>query len=226
MENFYGIVQWREEGISWGKLTKILNYLAFALTFAAYDERQMGEFVKIIGKSQDLPRSDVRFVFSFGGVWLWTIYSALGMTLEEVIQWIKEGYGYLAEDRFDFEITSNPFNELKVRDKVRYFQERIEEGSITISENDLYHNALEHIIYLLNFKGYFIKIDELLDKEGMKDWKRNKAFLQKWVLSKFEKFESSQDPTDIFMRRFDSGEMAKEFHRKIDESITAASHPQ
>lgn len=217
MENLYGIVQWREEGISWGKLTKILNYLAFALTFAAYDERQMGESVKIIGKSQDLPLSDMRFVFNFGGVWLWTIYSALGMTLEEVIQWIKEGYDYLAEDRFDFDINWYPFKKQQVIDKVSYFLEGIGEGRITISKNDKQYNALEHIIYYLDLKGCFANIDKLLDKEGVEEWKRNKAFLKKWMASKFEKFECSQDPRDVVMRKFDNGESINEIVRLVDE---------
>jgi hypothetical protein len=214
MENRYGIVQWREEGISWGRLTMILNYLSFALTLAAYDERHMGESLEMIGGSQKII-GKLRLVYSDGGIWLRSIFSALGMTFEDLIPWIKQGYEYLAEDRFDLEITSNPFKKQRVIDKVGYFLERIKEGIITISENDLHWNALEHIIYYLNLKGYFTKIDELLDKEGMKDWTRNKPFLQSWRVRIFEKFEGSQDPRDIAIREFHRGDFVDEIVRMM-----------
>jgi len=214
MENLYGIVQWHEEKISWGKLTMILNYLGFALTFAAYDERQTVESLEIHGESQDLI-SKLRFVISFGGIWLRSIFSALGITFEDLILWMKQGYEYLDEDRFDFEITSNPFKKQRVIDKVGYFLERIKEGRITISENDLHYNALEHIIYYLNLNGYFTKIDALLDNEGLPDWKRNKAFLKRWMVSKFEKVEGSQDPRDIAIREFHRGDFVDEIVRMM-----------
>jgi len=200
MDNLYALIQWHEEGISWGKVTTILNYLGFALTLGAYDESQnMGEPATKLGESQDLI-SDPSFVASFGGVGLMYIFLALRMTLEDFNSWMEQGYECLKEDRFNVDVTLEPFDIDRIKDKVRYFQDCINAGKITIPKDDLFWNPLEHSIYYLILKGYFIKIDKLLDQEGLKGWEKNKPFLQSWVAKISEKWAGSQDPRINEMR--------------------------
>jgi hypothetical protein len=200
MDNLYALIQWHKEGNSWRKLTMFLNYLGFALTFSAYDESQNKEEPATkLGKSQD-SIIDPSFVTNFGGAGLMFIFLALGMTLKDFNSWMEQGYELLAEDRFDLEILSNPFSKQRVIDQVRYFQHRIDENIIAISEDNLNWNELEHTIYILIRKGNFPKLDELLDKEGLADWKRNKLFLQNWIVKISEKWASSQDPKINKMR--------------------------
>jgi hypothetical protein len=196
----YALIQWREEGISWGKLTMILNYLGFALIYDAYNESlNKGEPVMILDETQDLI-SNPSFIASFGGTGICPIFLSLGMTFFEFNSWIKKGYEYLAKDRFPLAITSDPFKLKRVRDKVRYLQDCIKEKIITIPTDDLHWNSLEYMIYILIRRGYFSKLDELLDDEGLEDWERNKPFLQKLIARISKKWAGSQDPKIIKMR--------------------------
>ena len=198
----YALIQWLKEHIGGlHKLMMVLNYLAFVLTLGAYDEGQKnrGETAMQRGESQELI-SDPSFISSAGGYGLITIFLALGKTIEDFNLWMEQGYEFLAEDRFDAGIIDEPFSKSKIRNKIRYFQDIMDEGIITIPKEDLHYNALEHLIYVMDLKGYFSKMDELLDKRGSKDWKKNKGFLQGWVVMVSKKWEESQDPKTVRMR--------------------------
>jgi hypothetical protein len=192
-EYLFALLQWHEQGISWGKMTVILNYLGYALTYCAYIEKNdiHGEISEEMRKTISEPS----FVASLGGAGLIFIFLALGMTFYEFNSWMKLGYEYLAEDRFIPDITKKPFEWKRVREKVRYIQESIETNNkIWISEEDSNWNSLEYLTYLLIQKGYFIKLSKLLDKGELAGWERNKTFLHKWVDSISAKWENSQDP--------------------------------
>ena len=109
-------------------------------------------------------------------------------------------------------LRDEPFYFGRVRDKVRYFKERVQAGNITISENDLNWNILEYIIYIWYQRGYFQKMDKVLDKEGMNDWIRNKKIIQRKISEIIEKWERAEKSKTARMRDLlKSGEKPKFF---------------
>jgi hypothetical protein len=199
-ENLYGLLQWHEEGFGRGRLVMILNYLCIGLTYSAYDSSQNeGEPKMKLNESQELI-SDPSFISSFGGYGLLCIFFALGKTWEDFNSWMEQGYENLSKDRLELGISGEPFRTEVLRGRIRYFKDCIKKGKITISDNDLRWNSLEFDIYYLYQKGYFTKVNELLDNEGRKEWLRNKLYIQKRVAMIIEKWECSQDPKIIIMR--------------------------
>ena len=197
--NLYGLLQWKKPGFGWGRLTMFLNYLCFVLTYASYDEDLQMKKNKVTGGTK-VDDTVLEVPSEPDGTWLIHIFFALGKDFKDLDEWMEQGYKYLARGQFPMRLRDEPFYFGRVRDKVRYFKERVQAGNITISENDLNWNILEYIIYIWYQRGYFQKMDKVLDKEGMNDWIRNKKIIQRKISEIIEKWERAENSKTARMR--------------------------
>jgi hypothetical protein len=198
------INDWHEQnqGLGWGRLSFVLNYLSLALILFNYDERK-----KMQGRSQ--PSTDTKSLLSIGisepinllnvgGYTLYTLFIAFKLPPESFDEFTRDTYHLLETKQLPFGISDGPFDTRMIRDSIRNFKKHLATGKIRIIRPKM--NSLEIIEEFLLLRGYFEKTNLLLDKNPKPAWKRNKQLFLNRIIRISTRVEKSQHPIIVELR--------------------------
>lgn len=168
----------KNKGVSWKQISKRLNYEGLAVTFIALEEMKNG--------------------VEYGLAWslLSDYFLALGYSLDDYNLWVRDGVNALENDRLPWDLETGPFDKERIREKVRYMNERIDKGLIAEEPfPSIKKHFLELSTLVLFQKGCYVQANSILEKKSRDQWEAN----QKWILEISRTVENKiETGTDLF----------------------------
>jgi hypothetical protein len=169
----YELSEMHKQGRKWVEIEKIVNYRCLACLYAAYEERE------------DNP-------IGLGWYLLYTHFIALKRKDEDFQARLDVSFDDLRMNRIPWKLRGGLFDNGQIEEKVNYFREQVGRGTIIVAENsDPEIDADDMMIYL---KGYYEKVNTLLENTDRMYWKENEEWIRKRLKSISEKIETSNDP--------------------------------
>lgn len=175
----------KNKGMSWKQISKRLNYQGLAVTFTALEQKEPNEQVPEM-------------------LWAHLLISdyfiALGYSMDDYNVWLRDGVNALENDRLPWDLENGPFDKERIREKVRYMDERINRGQISEEPFPRVKDFLELSSFVLFQNGCYIQANSILEKKSRDQWKAN----QKWILEISETIKNKIETGTDIKNRFDA----------------------
>ncbi len=161
----FNLDQLHKQGMSWHSLSKLMNYKALASICCDFQERKSG------------------ILLSMGHLNLF-IYSEVLLPADyDLEQLVRQANDDLENKNLPWDLLNGPFPARIIRDRVRYFEDRVNTGKLVVNEkwNETNSEDSSDAYFLVN--GFYAQANSLLQKHKKDQWNQNKSWIMHHLIA-------------------------------------------
>ena len=161
----YELQKFHQQGLGYRRIAKFLNYHSIALLCCLNNDIEENKF----------PDEQA----SLGYLGFYTLCKGLRLWEEEFNSWFARGVSNVKKRTAPWSLEGGPFKYTRVREHIRYFKERLENGTIKIGPHFTENDAFEFERVYLFLHGWYKTANNLLERNNKTQWKNN----EDWIIA-------------------------------------------